>query len=279
LRVGLILLFNTWLNELLKIIFHDPRPYWYSTAVKAYANETSFGLPSGHSQTAVAVWGMIAYYVKRPWVWGVSIAMMVLIGLSRIFLGVHFPTDVLVGWLVGGLLLYCFIKFWDPVSAWLKKMTFAQQTLVALLVSLGFIGTMQIAILFLGDWAIPQEWLTNAAVAFPEGPAPDPININGVVSMAGILFGLSLGLAWLTRRGGFSADGTILQRCARFLVGLVGILVLYVGLKLIFPSGVGLLPTALRYLRYGLVGAWVSAGAPWLFIRLKLARPSLDSAD
>jgi membrane-associated phospholipid phosphatase len=279
LRIGFILLFNTWLNEFLKILFHDPRPYWYSTEVKAYASEISFGLPSGHAQTAVAVWGMIAYYVKRPWVWVVSVALMILIGLSRIFLGVHFPTDVLAGWLIGGILLFCFIKFWDPVAAWLNRLSFAQQILVAFLVSMGFIGTMQLAIFLLGDWKIPQEWLVNAAVAFPDGPAPDPLNINTVVSMAGILFGLSLGLAWTTRRGGFSTDGTFLQRCARILIGLIGLLILYVGLKLIFPSGKELLPTTLRYLRYGLVGAWVSAGAPWLFIRMKLAKPRQDSVN
>lgn len=279
LRVGFILLFNTWLNELLKVVFHDPRPYWVSTEVQAYASETSFGLPSGHSQSAVAVWGMIAYYVNRRWVWVVSVALMVLIGLSRIFLGVHFPTDVLFGWLIGALLLMCFIKFWDPVTAWLKRLTFAQQILAALLVSLGFIGTMQLAISFLGDWTIPQEWLANAAVAFPEGPAPDPLNINGVVSMAGILFGLSLGLAWTARRGGFSTDGTFLQRCVRILAGLIGLLILYVGLKLILPSGKDFLPTALRYIRYGLVGVWVSAGAPWLFIRMKLANPGKNPVN
>jgi hypothetical protein len=131
----------------------------------------------------------------------------------------------------------------------------------------------------LGDWTIPQEWLANAAVAFPESPAPDPLNINGVVSMAGILFGLSLGLGWTSRRGGFSTDGTILQRCARILAGLVGIVILYIGLKLILPSGKDLLPITFRYLRYGLVGLWVSAGAPWLFIRMKLAKPIRDSVN
>jgi hypothetical protein len=54
---------------------------------------------------------------------------------------------------------------------------------------------------------------------------------------------------------------------------VLGVAILYIGLKLIFPSSEDLLSSALRYLRYGLVGVWVSAGAPWLFIRLKLAKP------
>jgi membrane-associated phospholipid phosphatase len=273
LRVGLILLFSTWLNDVFKILFADPRPYWISTDVKAYANESSFGVPSGHSQTAVAVWGMIAYYVNRRWVWFACVAVMVLIGLSRMYLGVHFPSDVLIGWLIGGILLFCFIKFWDPVAAWLRRLTFAQQVLVAFLVSLGFIGTVQLAILTLGDWSMPEEWLLNIAAAFPEGPVPDPVGLSGAITSAGTLFGLSLGLAWFTRQGGFSVEGSLGQRAVRFLVGLVGVAILYFGLKIIFPSGDGTLPYLFRYLRYSLVGAWVSAGAPWLFLRMKLAKP------
>jgi membrane-associated phospholipid phosphatase len=272
LRVGLILLFSTWLNDVFKILFNDPRPYWYSTEVKAYANETTFGAPSGHSQSAVAVWGMVAYYINRQWVWFTSIAAIFLIGLSRIYLGVHFPTDVLLGWLIGGILLLCFIKFWDPVAVWVRKLTFAKQSLVAFLASLGFIVIAELAILSLGNWTIPDTWILNAAVAFPEGPAPDPLNISGIISTAGTLFGLSLGLAWIARRGGFSATGTTGQRAARFLVGLAGLAILYVGLKVVFPEGEGMIPYGFRYLRYVLVGAWVSAGAPWLFIRLKLAQ-------
>jgi hypothetical protein len=59
----------------------------------------------------------------------------------------------------------------------------------------------------------------------------------------------------------------------RFLVGLVGVAILYFGLKLIFPPGDGAFPYFFRYLRYSLVGAWVSAGAPWFFLRMKLAKP------
>lgn len=273
LRVGLILLFSTWLNDVFKILFNDPRPYWISTDVKAYANESSFGVPSGHSQTAVAVWGMIAYYVNRRWVWVSCVAVMILIGLSRMYLGVHFPSDVLIGWLIGGILLLCFIKFWNPVADWLRRLTFARQVLVAFLVSLGFIAAVQLAILSLGDWTMPEEWLLNAAVAFPDGPEPDPVGLSGAITSAGTLFGLSIGLAWFTRRGGFSVEGSLGQRAARFLVGLVGLGLIYLGLKIIFPSGDGMLPYLFRYLRYSLLGVWVSAGAPWLFLRLKLARP------
>lgn len=60
LRVGVMMLFSSGLNTILKIPFHAPRPYWVSTAVKPLWAESSFGIPSGHAQQAVAVWGFTA---------------------------------------------------------------------------------------------------------------------------------------------------------------------------------------------------------------------------
>src|SRR5512143_2808592 len=62
-RVGLILLASVSLNELSKLALHEPRPYWISTQVRAFAADPSFGIPSGHAQNGVAVWGMLAAWV------------------------------------------------------------------------------------------------------------------------------------------------------------------------------------------------------------------------
>ena len=60
-KVGLILMFSNSVNSCLKISFHGPRPYWISTSVKAFASETSFGLPSNHAQCATVLWGHAGY--------------------------------------------------------------------------------------------------------------------------------------------------------------------------------------------------------------------------
>ncbi|HEY3476592.1 MAG TPA: hypothetical protein VGK56_18390, partial [Anaerolineales bacterium] len=60
----------------------------------------------------------------------------------------------------------------------------------------------------------------------------------------------------------------------RYGVGLIGIMILWFGLGQIFPDGEEVLPLLLRYLRYSLVGLWVTGGAPWLFFHFKLARHS-----
>jgi len=64
----------------------------------------------------------------------------------------------------------------------------------------------------------------------------------------------------------------VAKRLARYLLDLVGVILIWYGLKAVFPSEANLLGYALRYLRYALVGLWVSVGAPALFIRLRLAK-------
>ena len=93
------------LNTLLKLYFHRSRP----DVLWALAQEHSFSFPSGHSVFAVVLYGMLLYfsfrYVRYAWqragVMVAAAALIAGIGLSRIYLGVHYPSDVAAGYLVG----------------------------------------------------------------------------------------------------------------------------------------------------------------------------------
>lgn len=89
----------------LKAVFHNPRPQVFPPLV----HETNFSFPSGHSLTSFALWGFFAWWIvtlhpRKAWCWllgllGVLVAAMV--ALSRLYLGVHWPTDVLAGFFLG----------------------------------------------------------------------------------------------------------------------------------------------------------------------------------
>lgn len=273
LRIGFILLTGSSLNDALKLWMHGPRPYWYSPGVHGYAAETSFGVPSGHAQTAVGVWGMLAAHIKRHWAWITAGSIIFLIGFSRLYLGVHFPHDVLLGWLIGGLLLWLVLRLWNPVAAWLRLRTTLQQILIGLAFSLLLLLPSLLASCWLAaNFSLPSVWLQHAAAAVPNGPVPDPTSIEGAVSNAGTIFGMALGLALFARRGGFQMKAVWWKLLLRILLGVAGVFVIRYGLKAIFPEGTSWLPMALRYLRYACIGIWVTGGAPWLFVSLKLSK-------
>ena len=269
LRIGFILITSNYVNNIFKLMFAGPRPYWVSVKVIPFAAESSFGVPSGHAQNAVGVWGIMASGVRKRWAWGVALALAFLIGFSRWYLGVHFPHDVFVGWLLGGILLWAFMQFWNPVEAWLKQKTLGNQVLIAFIVSVIFIALGAITTVGrLDGYTFPAEWRDNALRA---GELPAPVSIEGSFTLAGTLFGLAVGAAWIAARGGYQASGPVEKRALRYAIGLIGVVILWMGLGQVFPDNTDLLSYFLRYVRYTLVGFWVSGGAPWLFFRFKLA--------
>ncbi|MFD0671524.1 phosphatase PAP2 family protein [Cohnella sp. GCM10027633] len=96
------------LNKLLKVTFQRDRP-----DIHRLVEQAGYSFPSGHSTAAFALYGVLAYLLWRhiPSGWGrglmiaIGLIMTLGIGISRIYLGVHYPSDVIGGYLVSGALL------------------------------------------------------------------------------------------------------------------------------------------------------------------------------
>jgi len=239
-RLAVLLLLASYFNIVLKDIFQQPRPFMLVPEVKL-ADAGGYGLPSGHSQSVVVVWGYLAARVKKAWFWVVAVGLMLLVGFSRVYLGVHFPTDVIAGWVVGVGLLVLYLAVRPKVEGWLGRLSLTGQLLLAFFVPL---------VLLL--------W--------------HPVEDNTMVLAT--LSGLGVGLVLTNRYVSFNARGSLRQLIARFLVGGVVALLLYAGLKVVFPGVGESFYLVFRFLRYGLVGLWVSLGAPWLFKKVRLATES-----
>jgi membrane-associated phospholipid phosphatase len=270
LRIGIIFLCSSTLNGALKLVFGFPRPYWVSTDVRALKAANGFGLPSGHAQSAVAVWGTLAAWLRRRWTTLALILLIFLISISRIFLAVHFPLDTLIGWLVGALILIGALVFEEPLLRWVRRLGLIQQIGFMLLASLTLLALGLIAHASTSARPVPQAWITAAQEAFPQAEKIDPQMLNDFFSAAGTLFGVGAGAALLFAWGRFKARVSWEKRAARYVLGIVVIVALYYGLKLVLPSGQTPLAMTFRYIRYALVGFWASYGAPRLFIALRL---------
>ena len=270
-RVGLILLTSGTLNATLKLAFGLPRPYWVSDKVSAFSSDKYFGAPSGHAQNAVTLWGRLAAGLGRTWITVGAIVLILAISVSRLYLGVHFPTDVLAGWIVGGIILILFLKLEAPVKDWLSRKNVSGQIFVVILFSLSLLALGLIVSAIVSGREVPLEWSDKAAAAFPDAEPISPTDIDAFVSTSAVLLGLGSGGVLLFSWGGFNAGGPYLKRLLRFLVGVAGVVIIYFGLRWIFPSEPSLLGHILRFIRYALVGFWISYPAPKLFVKLKLA--------
>lgn len=116
-KIGLTIVVNlliaTLLNLLLKNILQRPRPTEYRII-----DESGYSFPSGHSTVSMAFYGFIIYliyrYVKNKYIKCISIILLSIlifsIGISRIYLGVHYTSDVLAGFLISISYLIIYIK-------------------------------------------------------------------------------------------------------------------------------------------------------------------------
>ena len=111
-QATLILISTFLLNMGIKHLISRPRPLEESRLVEVA--DASFSYPSGHSMSAIAFYGFIIYltfkYVDKNWLKYSLIFLQVMlilgIGLSRIYLGVHYPTDVAAGFIAGLIWLF-----------------------------------------------------------------------------------------------------------------------------------------------------------------------------
>ena len=270
LRIGVMLLASASFSGFFGVLLKGPRPYWISDKIVPGVLESSFGIPSGHAMNSTAVWGWSAIETKNRKVYWAATILVLLISISRLILGVHFLSDVLLGLLLGVVLLVVFSKLQKPLGAWLKKQTIANQILLAFFSSLFIIGMNAMVVALSSDWQMPAEWAARAGEV-------DPLSLEGALTTGGLWFGMLGGFAWLRgRKGVLQSNFGTWQRVVRYLVGIAGVLVLYAGLGSLFPDNLGLVSAVLRYFRYFLIGIWIACLSPLLFEKLKIGRIEPD---
>ncbi|GAA2578826.1 hypothetical protein GCM10010411_09190 [Actinomadura fulvescens] len=261
-RLAVIMSASSVINTVLKVTFHEPRPFWTDPSITGHESRHSFGMPSGHAQSAAVFYGFLGIRWPRPLVWAGAALMVVLIGLSRVHLGVHSIWQVLAGWAIGGVIVV--LAFWlGPfvVSRWARQ-PIALQLALSLAVSLLCLAASWTAVRSLGGWQWPDTW---ARAIVEAGGTAEPVTHYEGAAAAGGLFGILAGLSWTGWRGWFEAGGEVWRRLARIPVGVSGVLAIYgAGLFL------GTTDPLAGFVVQGLLGLWVAAGAPEAFVRLRL---------
>lgn len=226
-KLAFLLLISFALNAFFKNAFALPRPPLAYHLVSA----EGYGLPSGHAQGAITLWGFVFLSSGKNWVKALTVVFIIGIALSRLYLGVHFPKDVIAGLLIGGVWLAIFYRWNENVLRHWKIPIWGSVLLF-----------LSISVLY---------------VYFT------PTRFGGTVG--GAAFGLFSGILIENRYIKFQPETTLINQIAKFIIGIIGIIILYLGLKTLFPQTI-----IFRVIRYACIGIWMGFIAPWVFMKLRL---------
>jgi membrane-associated phospholipid phosphatase len=228
-KTGIHLLFlyvlGCWVNQNMKDLFGQPRPFQMDPTL-GLLSVSYFGFPSGAAQVMLALFGFLALRVQRAWFWASSIFFVLLIGFSRVYLGIHFPSDIVGGWIIGALLLFAYVRCVPSLERFLAT----QSRMNALLLCVA-------SAIFLAIFSMQHD-------------ARGPI-IGG--------FGASIGLLFVSP---LPAPRCLYERIGRVALAFGGFFVLPL---LLVPMMQKILPLpGIRAIVSFAWGLWVSGGVPYV---------------
>ena len=185
-------------NGAIKDIFKAKRPIG-EPGIRSLKVETATGysFPSGHTQGTASFWGAIAIYLKKNYMYGISGLIIVLVAISRLYLGVHYPKDVLFGAIFGILTSFITYKLFNKVN---NKIA-----------------------LYFGTFIIFMPALLYAHSA-------------DFIKGMGTFLGFALGIYVEKKYVNFSVEGKSINKILRVVIGLAILILLKVGLKAVFPN-------------------------------------------
>ena len=230
-------------NQFLKLWFRVPRPWVldpnFSILEQAREAAAGYSFPSGHSQTAVGTFGSLAAGVNQKWIKGICMAVCVLVPLSRMYIGVHTPADVLVG---SGMALVLVLALKKPV---LKNADKAMIPILAVMLFMA-IGLL----LFVEKYPFPSDVDIHNLES----------GVKNAYTMLGSIAGVAVVYVWDRKKADFETKAVWWAQLLKIVLGLALVLGVKEGLRApldaLFTGHM-----AARALRYFLIV--VAAGGLW----------------
>ena len=226
----------------LKIAFRIPRPWIIDPTFKpvksAIAKATGYSFPSGHTNNATTLFGFLGIHGQKMWQRIVTALIICLVGFSRMYLGVHTPSDVLVSFIISITIVILISLFYHP-----EKQGFLNDCILSTIFFIFSIGLLMFSL------SLFYQQLITAAY------------VSDCVKAAGA--GIGFAFAYFIERQyiQFSTKAKKLwQQILKYLIGLSVVYAIKFGLKLFI--GTTLFAQGIRYF---LLVIWIIAIWPWIF--------------
>lgn len=232
--------------QILKAIFRVPRPFVkHPELIDAGRVETATGysFPSGHSTGASAFFGSLYRLFSSKTLKVICIVFIICVPISRLYLGVHWPTDVIVGTAIG--LFFVFV-----LTNALSHLFENKKELVKVTLRSG-IAISAISLIA----ALALHFLPMDETAFSD-----------LMKNMAVLGTALIGMGLEEKHVKFKTDGTLAKKILRLVLGLA-VIVLFQAMKFVFPEN---LYYPASYLRYSLIGIWATYLFPLIAIKAGL---------
>lgn len=233
------------INGVIKNIVKRPRPWVKDESIVcSYGNTaTGYSFPSGHSQIISTELSLLSTKVKKTYFTIMSIVIILLVGFSRLAVRAHYPSDVIVGLVLGTLIGIFGIKIVEKIGT---KKSFFVSTFAFL--------PLAVAFLILDD--------------------KDPINAQFAdfyKTYGVVVFGY-LGILFENKFVNFKIEGSLAKRIIRFVISIAIVGILYLGLSKLFGliKGADYIMCLLAFARYGILTFVFIGFMPLLLKKFKL---------
>jgi membrane-associated phospholipid phosphatase len=230
--LAILFLSSDYLVRYIKGLTALPRPYQLDPRVRPLDPQTDTSFPSAGTMATVIFWGYFSTQFRRRALWVWAITAIVLVALARVYLGAHYPTDVIASILIGAAILALVVR--GEIA--------------------GRIATS------------PRTAQWVAAVAIPIVLALIYLNAETAVGL-GAMLGFGVGLLLEDQFVRFEPRGVWWKQVLKLTIGLAIALGLRLAIKPLLPPG-----NVSDMLRYAVIGLWLGLGAPWAFVLARLAR-------
>jgi membrane-associated phospholipid phosphatase len=280
--LALLLMITGTANITLKALLQRPRPFWSDAALRLTSGP-SFSTPSGHAANATVLFGYLAWRfagkrsrdgqtqgsARRGVIAALLLVCIFLVCLSRVYLGVHFPGDVIWGCAEGIVLLVAYVGLKPRAAAWLCGRSLGTHVVMAAGAAAAILA-LNLVFLALRQEMQEARFLAEGGLLHAVYGTARAQALSEAGNVAGLVLGVWVGLALEQRHVRFSTSGPAGRRALRYVVGLAGLLAVWLGLRLILPEEPLALGLALRVARYAAAALWAVFAWPWLFVRLGL---------
>jgi len=261
LRLYLLYSVSGPLLDIFKLAFHAPRPYWVDSRVKELSGSGGYGMPSGHVQSAAVVWPFVAKTLGKPWTWVMAIVCVLLVSVSRVYLGVHFITDVVGAWVIGAGLIWGFDRIEWRLTNWLSSFRVGQRMAAAVWAAATLLCAAMGVRLLLNGIPDDPEWSSYAAGAR---------NLSGAFSSIGEFFGGACGVILAARWARFELPKHFWKRSVTLGYAVLGGWLIKEAFRMIRSPQTEILQFVFDFSRGVVPHLWILFLAPWIMLKTRL---------